>query len=163
MITSVDTLDPPMDESPSSGAMAALTRLSKVVYRRSNDAMLGMTLRQFVTLTYLRDHEGAPQQTLCEVMHMDASNVVLLLNDLERLGFVERRRDPDDRRRHIVNLTPSGRRALSRAEIALDSVEDEVLAALTPEERQTFGRLLTKALRGAVHAERATAEPAGAR
>ena len=151
-----------MDESPSSGAMAALTRLSKIVYRRSNDAMLGMTLRQFVALTYLRDHDGTPQQMLCDVMHMDASNVVLLLNDLERLGFVERRRDPEDRRRHIVSLTTSGRRALTRAETALDSVEDQVLAALTPDERRTFGRLLTKALRGAVDAERAAVEPAGA-
>jgi DNA-binding MarR family transcriptional regulator len=142
--------------------MAALTRLAKVVYRRSNDVDLGVTLRQLVTLTYLRDHAGTPQQTLCDVMHMDASNVVLLLNDLERLGFVLRERDAEDRRRHIVDLTPAGRRALAHAEHALESVEDEVLAALSPEERETFNRLITKALRGAVAAEQAAAQPAAA-
>jgi DNA-binding MarR family transcriptional regulator len=142
--------------------MAALTRLAKVVYRRSNDVELGVTLRQLVTLTYLRDHEGVPQQTLCEVMHMDASNVVLLLNDLERLGFVERRRDTEDRRRHIVKLTGPGRRALAHAEQGLESVEEDVLGALSDKERETFHRLLTKALQGAVAAERAAAEPAAA-
>jgi DNA-binding MarR family transcriptional regulator len=161
-ITSVDTLGPAMDAPSTPGAMAALTRLAKVVYRRSNDVALGITLRQLVTLTYLRDHEGTPQQTLCEVMHMDASNVVLLLNDLERLGFVRRERDPDDRRRHIVELTPDGRRALATAEQALESVEDQVLGALTQDERDTLRRLLAKALQGAVEAERADAQPAAA-
>jgi DNA-binding MarR family transcriptional regulator len=139
--------------------MAALTRLAKVVYRRSSEATLGMTFRQLVALTFLRDHEGVPQQTLAENLHMDASNVVLLLNDLEDLRFVERRRDPGDRRRHIVTLTATGRRALVRAEAALDDVQDEVLAALTVEERATLARLLAKALEGAVAAERAEAQP----
>jgi DNA-binding MarR family transcriptional regulator len=152
-----------MDAPPPPGSMAALTRLAKIVYRRSNDVDLGITLRQLVTLTYLRDHEGAPQQTLCEVMHMDASNIVLLLNDLERLELVERKRDAEDRRRHIVKLTPDGRRALVRAEHALESVEDEVLATLSDRERETFHRLLTKALQGAVAAERAAAVPVATR
>src|SRR2546426_549932 len=103
--------------------------------------MLGMTLRQFITLTYLRDHDGAPQQTLAEVMHMDASNLVLLLNELEHLGFVIRHRDTEDRRRHIVQLTDDGRRALTQAEQALETVEDDVLAALNAKERETLRRL----------------------
>ncbi|MCW3066157.1 MAG: transcriptional regulator, MarR family [Solirubrobacterales bacterium] len=152
-----------MDATPTPGSMAALTRLAKVVYRRSNDVELGITLRQLVTLTYLRDHEGVPQQTLCGVMHMDASNLVLLLNDLERLGFVSRQRDPEDRRRHLVELTPPGRRAIAHAEHGLESVEDDVLGALSDKERETFHRLLTKALQGAVAAERADAEPAPTR
>jgi MarR family transcriptional regulator, temperature-dependent positive regulator of motility len=161
-LTPADTLGSPMDAPPSPGSMAALTRLAKVVYRRSNDVALGVTLRQLVTLTYLRDHEGTPQQTLCEVMHMDASNVVLLLNELERLGFVNRQRDPEDRRRHIVTLTALGRHALAHAEEALESVEDQVLGALTAEERDTFRRLLAKALQGAVAAEKADVQPAAA-
>jgi DNA-binding MarR family transcriptional regulator len=80
---------------------------------------------------------------------MDANNVVLLLNELEDLEYVTRRRDPSDRRRHLVELTPGGRRALEGAEHAQEQIEDEVLQGLDAEERYTLWRLLTRALYGA--------------
>ncbi len=129
--------------------MVLLTRLAKQVYRRSNEDLLGMHLRLLMTLSYLREHDGAPQQELAEALCMDANNVVLLLNELEELGHVTRRRDPDDRRRHLVELTTEGRQALARAERAQEEIEDEVLQALDPQERATLWRLLTRALAGA--------------
>jgi DNA-binding MarR family transcriptional regulator len=131
------------------GSMVLLTRLAKQVYRRSNEDLLGMHLRLLMTLSYLRDHDGAPQQELAEALCMDANNVVLLLNELEELGHVTRRRDPDDRRRHLVGLTPAGLSALAHAEGAQEEIEDEVLQALDPQERATLWRLLTRALYGA--------------
>ena len=128
--------------------MTLLTRLSKVVHRRSTEALLGMRMRQFHLLSYLRDHEGASQQALADILWMDANNLVLLLNDLEAAGFVMRRRDPHDRRRHLVELTPGGHQAVERAERAQESVEDEVLAALTAEERAALRDLLSLALEG---------------
>jgi DNA-binding MarR family transcriptional regulator len=80
---------------------------------------------------------------------MDANNVVLLLNELEDLGFVTRRRDPSDRRRHLVELTPSGRTGLSSAEHAQETIEDDVLQALDASERAVLWQLLARALRGA--------------
>ena len=77
---------------------------------------------------------------------MDANNTVLLLNELEDDGLVRRERDPDDRRRHIVRLTEQGSRAFSAALRSRESLEDEVLAALSPEERETLHHLLAKAL-----------------
>jgi DNA-binding MarR family transcriptional regulator len=129
--------------------MVLLTRLAKQVYRRSGDELLGMHLRLLMALSYLRDHNGAPQQELAEVLCMDANNVVLLLNELEDLGHVARLRDPGDRRRHLVELTPAGREALAGAERAQESIEDEVLQALDSEERAILWRLLTRALSGA--------------
>jgi DNA-binding MarR family transcriptional regulator len=130
------------------GSMVLLTRLAKQVYRRSSDELLGMHLRHLMTLSYLRDHEGAPQQELADAFCMDANNVVLLLNELEDRGHIARRRDPTDRRRHRVELTPAGRRALMGAEQAQESIEDEVLGALDADERATLWRLLTRALYG---------------
>ncbi len=78
---------------------------------------------------------------------MDANNVVLLLNELEQLGYVTRLRDPQDRRRHLVELTGEGRTALARTERAQGAIEDEVLHTLDPEERETLLALLTRALR----------------
>ena len=85
---------------------------------------------------------------------IDANNLVILLNELEAAGFALRRRDPTDRRRHLVDITPDGRRALERAERGIASVEDEVLGALSASERASLQRLLAKAIDGAPVASR---------
>ncbi len=129
--------------------MALLTRLAKQVYRRSTEELLGMHMRHLMALSYVRDHDGGPQQELAEALCMDANNVVLLLNELEDLGYVSRRRDPSDRRRHLVDLTASGSKALGAAERRQETIEDDVLQALDDDERATLWRLLGQALRGA--------------
>ena len=77
---------------------------------------------------------------------IDANNLVLLLNDLESKEFAFRRRDPVDRRRHLVEITDEGLRAFDNAEKGIESVEDEVLALLTRHERVELQELLAKAL-----------------
>jgi DNA-binding MarR family transcriptional regulator len=130
------------------GIIALLTRLAKVVYRRTDEDVLGMKLRTFVALSYLSEHRMVPQQDLAEAFHMDANNLVLLLNDLETSDLAERHRDPNDRRRHFVQITPAGARAVKRAEQAREAIEDEVLGGLDADERETLRRLLIKALEG---------------
>ena len=131
------------------GSMVLLTRLAKQVYRRSDEKLLGMHLRLLMALSYVRDHDGCQQQELAEVLCMDANNVVLLLNELEGLGYIARLRDPLDRRRHRVELTKVGLRALTRAERAQETIEDEILKALDPQERAMLWRLLSRALHSA--------------
>jgi DNA-binding MarR family transcriptional regulator len=128
------------------GAMVLLSRLAKVVYRRSDAEQLGMSLRWYVALSFLNDHDGASQQALGDALCIDANNLVLLLNELEAATYAERRRDPLDRRRHLVHITTQGRRALDRAEHAQEAVEAEVLAALDADERATLRELLARAL-----------------
>lgn len=129
--------------------MALLVRLAKVVVRRAGEEQLGMRLRWYLALSFLNDHDGAPQQALGEALCVDANNLVLLLNELEAAGLAERRRDALDRRRHLVHLTSDGRRALERAERAQEDVEEQVLAALGSDERATLRRLLARALEDA--------------
>ena len=128
------------------GSMVLLTRLSRVVYRRAREAVLGMTLKEYMALINLRDQPNVTQQALGDALHLDANNCVLLLNVLEAGHLAERRRDRTDRRRHIVELTPAGRLAVERADRALESVEDDVLGALSADERTTLHRLLLRAL-----------------
>jgi DNA-binding MarR family transcriptional regulator len=135
-----------MTPEPSPGSLVLLTRLSRLVYRRATEDVLGMRLKQFVALNYLHHMPGVGQRQLGDLLMLDANNCVLLLNDIEAAGWAERRRDPDDRRRHIVEITDSGREALFRAEIALDGLEDEVLGALSPDERDTLRDLLGRVL-----------------
>jgi DNA-binding MarR family transcriptional regulator len=131
------------------GSMVLIPRLSKQVLRRCRAESLGIDLRLLMALSYLGDHDGAPQQELVEVLCMDAKNVVLVLNELEDSGHLVRRRDSEDRRRHRVFITEAGREALARAARAQEAIEDEVLQALDAEERATLWRLLARAVRGA--------------
>jgi DNA-binding MarR family transcriptional regulator len=130
------------------GTIVLLTRLSRAVYRRSTVELVGMNLKELATLAYLRDHRQASQQALSTALLLDANTCVLLLNDLEKTAYVERRRDPSDRRRHLVTLTDTGLKALEEAEYAQGSIEDEILAALSPQERCTLHQLLSQALEG---------------
>jgi DNA-binding MarR family transcriptional regulator len=134
-----------MSASPRPGSILLVMSLSKAVYRAASEESLGMKLKAYVALSSLR--EGAlPQKDLCVSTHLDQNNCVLLLNEMEAAGHVRRMRDPEDRRRHIVEITADGRTALKRAERAMEDLEDEVLGALSPDERETLRGLLDRAL-----------------
>jgi DNA-binding MarR family transcriptional regulator len=128
------------------GLIALLTQLSKAFHRRSTEDLLGMRLKEFLILSHLRDHQSTTQQELGEAMLLDPNTVVLLLNELESRGFSVRRRDTDDRRRHVVEITTAGHHAVTRAEKAREAIEDDVLGGLTAEDRLTLRRILIRAL-----------------
>jgi DNA-binding MarR family transcriptional regulator len=99
-----------------------------------------------MVLGFLAERDGIPQQELGDVCGVDANNLVLLLNELDSEGYAARRRDPQDRRRHIVEISELGREQFRASERAREQVEDEVLKNLDSSERDTLRRLLLKAL-----------------
>jgi DNA-binding MarR family transcriptional regulator len=128
------------------GTITLLSRLSKSVYRRTSESMLGVSVRHYMALSYIADPGGLSQQQLAEILGIDANNTVLLLNEMEGLGLIRRVRDPADRRRHLVEVTEHGQEVFQQSQHARESVEDEVLGALSASERATLHRLLAKAL-----------------
>ena len=128
------------------GSITLLTRLSRRVHRRSG--AMGVNIKQLAVLSTVREYEQMTQSRLAEVLSVDANMVVHLLNDLEEGGLVERRRDPEDRRRHIVVVTAEGASALADAERRLDTLEDEILENLDAGERNQLHELLRRALDG---------------
>ena len=130
------------------GLIALLIQINKALHRRTSEELLGMRLKSFLLLGYVRDRGAVSQQELETGLLMDANSVVLLLNETEAAGFSVRRRDPADRRRHMVELTAAGRVAVERAEMAREGIEDEVLSDLSPEERETLKKLLRSVLDG---------------
>ncbi|MDJ0383853.1 MarR family winged helix-turn-helix transcriptional regulator [Streptomyces sp. G-G2] len=116
---------------------ATETRMRKAL----NDA--GLTPRHAMTLMHL---DGGPvsQRALAERLEVDPSVLVGILNDLEREALVERRRDPADRRRHNVAITPAGSAALRTTNAALDGLERVLFAALSPQDRDTLRGLLNR-------------------
>lgn len=140
----------PPGSAASYQSLALLDHLSRVARREADTAPDpgGLRPRHLVALTLLRDHGAATQQALSEALRLDPSNLVGLLNDLETRGLVTRRRDPDDRRRHIVELAAEGLVTLHAAERRLAAVEDRVLGALSVDERCTLHALLIRAAGG---------------
>jgi DNA-binding MarR family transcriptional regulator len=135
-----------MTNNPRTGLMSLVNQVYKAMNKRASEEALGMRLKQFLTLSYIQDHENVIQQELESALLVDANAVVLLLNDLETAGFVVRRRDPSDRRRHLVEVTRAGKAALERADKARTALAEEMLAGFSNEERETLRSLLQRVL-----------------
>jgi DNA-binding MarR family transcriptional regulator len=105
--------------------------------------------RHLNALNLINSRGPISQQALGEALSLDPSNVVGLLNELEEHGLIARERDPADRRRHIVSLAPGGRAKIAAADGQLADIEDDLLKALSPDERTTLHELLTRVTRGA--------------
>jgi DNA-binding MarR family transcriptional regulator len=139
-------MNPATQTPQTTGTMALLSQLNRVVYRRATEDVLG--IKQLIALEILVRNEGCLQQELGATLMVDPNNCVLLLNELDDHGFVERQRDPKDRRRHIVAITPSGVKALQKAEAKLEELEGEVLSNLDAGDREQLRDLLMRAMDG---------------
>ncbi|WP_151774769.1 MarR family winged helix-turn-helix transcriptional regulator [Streptomyces abyssomicinicus] len=134
------------------GSVGPESRLSLLLARHggSIDARLraaltasGVTPRHAIVLMHLA---GGPlgQRDLGTRLGVDPSVLVALLNALEDRDLVRRRRDPADRRRHIVEITEAGATAVTKLDAAIGHVEGELFGDLTPQERDTLHSLLAR-------------------
>ena len=123
-----------------------LGRIGKLASRRFAKALEGSGLKppQAGVLLTLRDRGAMTQQALGDLLHVDPSNLVGILNELEDEGLAVRRRDPNDRRRHIVEISTAGAEQVAGIEDVVTEVEDSLLAGLDEEERAQLQRLLAR-------------------
>jgi DNA-binding MarR family transcriptional regulator len=107
-------------------------------------APLGLEPRHFGLLTRLAANEGRSQQAIGELVGLNPTRMVFLVDDLERRGLVERRRNPADRRSHALYLTDLGRARLREAQQAGAGSEQQVGASLTGPQRRQLTALLRR-------------------
>src|SRR5207237_3601876 len=109
-----------------------LKRLGFVVKERSSVAFgsTGLSPHHYAVLALLEEEPPETQAMIADALGYDRSHLVGLLDELEERGLIERRRDPSDRRRHLVSLTPEGKRALGRLRAIVKRVEHEFFAPL---------------------------------
>jgi DNA-binding MarR family transcriptional regulator len=126
----------------SPGLLLAL--LGHLAMRRLREAHVrhGLSPRQFQILGLLHDRGPTGQRELGQEMDADPSVLVTLLNPLEASGLLSRRRDPLDRRRHLVTLTARGERRLDAAARAQREAENELFAGLDHAQREQLRSLL---------------------
>ena len=135
--------------------------------RRAADSTAASCLRprHLIAIKVLGDHGPMTQHALGEALSLDPSNVVGLLNELEERGLITRRRDPVDRRRHIVELSAAGSGEVAQSYNQLGLVEDDLFGALSADERAALYGLLSRAVKALAPACETTTcaapEPAG--
>src|SRR5215212_3451780 len=122
-----------------------MIKLGRITMHRFSEALepFGIRPRHVAALIELRDRGELTQQSLCGQLHLDPTNLVAILNDLETRGYATRRRDPDDRRRHLVEVSKKGIAVLDKVSEAMDDVEAELLEGVDPAEREQLSGLLT--------------------
>jgi DNA-binding MarR family transcriptional regulator len=152
------------------GAAFLLTQLGTHAASRFAErvAVHGLTPPQCGVLGLLRGRPGLSQQELADVLGMLPSRVVVLVDELEDAGYVQRVRDDGDRRRNALQLTAAGQKALQTVGRVGRAHEQEIVAVLTPAEHATLVELLGRiaaqqGLTAGVHPGYRTYRPANAR
>jgi DNA-binding MarR family transcriptional regulator len=142
----MDSSVSPTQAGPDDGAAFLLVQLGFHVARLFSErlAPLGLEPRQFGMLSRLAANEGRSQQAVGDLIGLNPTRMVFLVDELERLGFVERRRNPADRRSHALYLTDEGREMLRRAQDAGRQHSEQLGASLSDAERQQLASLLQR-------------------
>jgi DNA-binding MarR family transcriptional regulator len=121
-----------------------LKRVGMLAKERSMEAYeaLGANPYHYSVLAVLEEGARDTQAKIADALGYDRSWLVGLLDELEEAGLIERKRDPEDRRRHLVSLNPAGKKRLAQLRAVSKKVEDDLLASLDAEQRAQLHELL---------------------
>jgi MarR family transcriptional regulator, transcriptional regulator for hemolysin len=109
-----------------------------------NGRRLGLTRAQCRTLGYLARNEGINQAGLADLLEIRPMTLVRQIDRMQEAGWIERRPDPTDRRARRLFLTDKARPVLSRIWDVATETQDQVLAALSPNEAESLIDLLRR-------------------
>jgi DNA-binding MarR family transcriptional regulator len=137
-----------------------LTQTAMHADRLANQGLAHADARKwhYAVLATLQEFGPASQAALSRRTGIYRSDLVAVVNELTGRGLIDRASDPADRRRNVITITPRGRRYLRRLDGLVAAVQDDLLAPLTPPERDQLVRLLTRLLD---HHARAAPHPTG--
>jgi MarR family transcriptional regulator, lower aerobic nicotinate degradation pathway regulator len=120
--------------------MFLLARLGFLIKARvlNEFEQAGFSTYQYGVLAILGEGTCETQGTIADVLDLDRGQLVHVLDDLEGRGLIERQRDPGDRRRHTVSITPEGKQQLRKLRRLVGAIEESVLEPLRPEARKAL-------------------------
>ena len=121
-----------------------LGRVARQAERVTQERLFEAGMRRgfYGVLATLEEFGPGAQAEIGRRLGIDPSDMVAILNDLEREGYVSRERDPDDRRRNSVTLTGAGEQALLRFDGAIADAQDAMLSPLPAADRARLIGLL---------------------
>jgi DNA-binding MarR family transcriptional regulator len=123
-----------------------LGRLGYGLKRQATEQLeaAGFSVYDYSVMALLADGKCAAQVSIADLLQLDRSQLVGMLDGLEERGLIERRRDPSDRRRHRVTLTAAGERELANLRAIVKRIEEEFLLPLDTDSRESLYRLLSR-------------------
>ena len=121
--------------------MAALTAINLFLERMS---VFGLRPVGFSVLSLIMHNPGITSRQLCKALGLQASNLVAMVNDMEKSGWIERHPHPQDGRAMGLHPTPQGQAMMKTAEATATQLELEISSGLNEEERKTLLGLLKK-------------------
>jgi DNA-binding MarR family transcriptional regulator len=140
-----------LSESAPAGSLGdelffVMARASAIGSSHANRALstLGLKVREYSALVLACSDEAPTQRELSRHLALDPSQIVAIVDTLEKRDLVERRPDPRDRRSKIVVATKAGRALSEKARALSQASDEESLTMLTADERATLHALLTK-------------------
>lgn len=122
-------------------AIRRLHQISVSLFLQETQAH-GVTPVQYAALQTLGNHPGIDQRTLARAIAQDTSTTAGVVDRLETRGLLIRQHDPRDKRVRLLTLTPDGNALLNELVPAMLRAQTQILAPLTPEQRQVFMSLL---------------------
>ena len=136
---------PPWEEMRKNPCMLC-GEVSRILHQRmrecSERAGINLSYRPFIH--FLNEHDGVTQLDLVRATHLAAPTVSVTLQKMEQEGLITRKTDSSDQRQLLVSITQAGRELHDRAREQIVKTEDQALAGITPEERQTLLAILTR-------------------
>jgi DNA-binding MarR family transcriptional regulator len=134
------------DATSGAGSGLLILRLARASAWRLGRGLAesGLGWAEYAVLHHLDAQGPVAQRDLAAALRIQPSNIVALLDDLQRRDFLHRSPDPADRRRHRVELTPRGLAVLARATKAARAAEADLLAPLTAGERRQLHAYLVR-------------------
>ena len=142
-----------MTASPSAADAGTITlgdltvnRLGFGAMRITGSGVWGPPPDHDTALAVLQSDAPTSQAELARMCGLLPAQLVAVIDELERDGLAERRRDDADRRRSVVRLTPKGRRLLARGDALAARIEDELLGHLDSAQRVRLHEVLRQAL-----------------
>ena len=123
-----------------------LTKVSRTVSRAFDDALAGAggSLPVWLVLISLKSGQLASQRELADAVGIQGATLTHHLNAMESAGLVTRRRDPENRRQHLVELTPDGDALFQRMRATAVAFDERLRTGLTQSEVGQLETLLTR-------------------
>lgn len=144
----IDSAAATLPECLASNTAYLLVRSARQLHERMERALepFNVRPRHYSVLAVLSSMGSISQQRLGEILQIDRTTMVAVIDELEKIGYVERRRDPADRRAYRVDLTPAGQTARQELRQVVDATQAKFFGRLSDHDRADLQRILRRFL-----------------
>jgi len=119
--------------------------LSKLYYGVLSKSLENVDVERYYSILYfIYNNNGCTQQQICNNLAIDKTAMVKVIDYLIKLGFVERTKNPTDRREHIITLTKKGMKQTGEVVSAFKQLDEKIFSGISDQDRDIFIDVLVR-------------------